>query len=47
MNTLARRLTTRDAVLPVATGAALLIALALAAVVAYANATSSAQLAAQ
>ena len=70
VNTLARRLTTRDAlavglssmigagvfaafgpaasaVLPAGTGAALLIALALAAVVAYANATSSAQLAAQ
>ena len=70
MSTLARRLTTRDAVavglssmigagvfaafgpaagavLPTGTGAALLIALGLAAVVAYANATSSAQLAAQ
>ncbi|WP_147919197.1 APC family permease [Ruania zhangjianzhongii] len=70
MNTLARSLTTRDAVavglssmigagvfaafgpaaqavLPTGTGAALLIALALAALVAYANATSSAQLAAQ
>lgn len=35
------------AVLPAGTGAALLVALALAAVVAYANATSSAQLAAQ
>ncbi|WP_166844568.1 APC family permease [Isoptericola sp. BMS4] len=36
-----------SAVLPAGTGAALLLALALAAVVAYANATSSAQLAAQ